>query len=67
VSNALVKVSTEVARRNIEKTATIKALIEEVKAKNVEITHLVQERDPSKRKYETFVSMAKEIGDDVLK
>lgn len=34
VSNALVKVSAEVARRNMDKAATIKALCEELKTKD---------------------------------
>lgn len=61
------KVSTDVARRNIDKSDTIKALTEELKVKDVEIACLVQERDLRKIKYETFVSMVEEIGDDILK
>ncbi|KAH9299834.1 hypothetical protein KI387_031516, partial [Taxus chinensis] len=40
VRNALVKVSTEVARKNMDKAATIRALREEIKTKDVEIARL---------------------------
>ncbi|KAH9290885.1 hypothetical protein KI387_035002, partial [Taxus chinensis] len=45
VSNALVKVSVEVAWRNIDKDATIRVLLEDNKAKTTEITRLKGEKD----------------------
>ncbi|KAH9288830.1 hypothetical protein KI387_032947, partial [Taxus chinensis] len=45
----------------------IKALREELKAKDKEIARLQQEKDLTQQKYDTFVSMVEEIGDYVVK
>ncbi|KAH9320754.1 hypothetical protein KI387_015393, partial [Taxus chinensis] len=52
VSNTLVKVSTEFARRNMGKYAMIRALREELKTKDAEIAHITQERDLVQKKSE---------------
>lgn len=67
VGNDLVKVSTKVARRNINKAATIRVLLEDNKAKTAEITRLKGEKDLEQKNNEAFISMKKEIGDYVMK
>ncbi|KAH9329139.1 hypothetical protein KI387_001247, partial [Taxus chinensis] len=54
-------VSTEVARRNVDKATTIKALREDIKAKDVEITRLKGEKDLEKNKNGVLITMAEEI------
>ena len=67
VSNALVKVSAEVARRNMDKFAAIRALHEELKTKDAKIAHITQERHFAQKKNEVFISIAEEIGDNVIR
>lgn len=67
VSNALVKVYAEVARRNVDKVTTIRTLIEDIKEKDGEIEHLKAEKEWEEEKNEALISMAEEIGDDILK
>ncbi|KAH9293474.1 hypothetical protein KI387_041322, partial [Taxus chinensis] len=50
VNNALVKVSIDVAQRNIEKSSTIKVMREEIKAKDAEIMCVKQENDLEQKK-----------------
>ena len=67
VSNALVKVSREVVRWNMDKAATIRAHKEEIKTKDGEIARLTQERDLVQQKNSVFISIVEEIGDNVIR
>ncbi|KAH9301420.1 hypothetical protein KI387_013003, partial [Taxus chinensis] len=67
VINALVKVSTTVVWRNIDKTVTIRVLLEDYKALTVEIARLKGEKDLEHKKNEAFIRVTKEIDDYLLK
>lgn len=67
MSNALTKVSTEVARRNIDKPTTIRALLEDSKDKDTEIKCLKEEKEITEVKARIVLSMADQIGDEILK
>ncbi|KAH9311000.1 hypothetical protein KI387_026035, partial [Taxus chinensis] len=55
-----------VAQRNIDKSATVKALREEIKVKDVEIACLNQEKDMEQKNNGILINMVEEIGDNVL-
>ncbi|KAH9316801.1 hypothetical protein KI387_044539, partial [Taxus chinensis] len=54
-------VSTEVAQWNVDKVATIRALREDIKAKDAKIMHLKGEKDLEKNKNGVLISMVEEI------
>ncbi|KAH9303386.1 hypothetical protein KI387_014969, partial [Taxus chinensis] len=56
-------VSVKLARRNMDKYTTIKALCEELKTKDAEIARITQERDFTQKKNEVFISITEDIGD----
>lgn len=66
VSNALVKVSTELGR-NIDKASNIRALWEYNNDKAAKIKCLKGEKDLDQKNNEAFISMVEEIGNHALK
>ncbi|KAH9292904.1 hypothetical protein KI387_041912, partial [Taxus chinensis] len=53
--------------RNIDKSTTIRALMEDNKDKTVEIEGLKAEKERERMKNEAFVSMEEDIGDYIFK
>ncbi|KAH9313740.1 hypothetical protein KI387_022367, partial [Taxus chinensis] len=66
-SNVLVKVLVEVDKRNMDKSTTIKVLREEMKLKDVEMEHITHEREFTQKNNEVFISVAEDIGDNVIR
>ncbi|KAH9302232.1 hypothetical protein KI387_013815, partial [Taxus chinensis] len=64
VNNVLVKVSAEVARRNMDTNSMIRELYEDLKTKDEEIVHITQERDFTQKKNKVFIRIAEEIRDN---
>ncbi|KAH9311669.1 hypothetical protein KI387_026704, partial [Taxus chinensis] len=66
VRNTLTKVSVEVARWNVDKATTIRALLDDKKYKDTEIKRLTEEKEKVEAEVKNILRMAKQIGDEII-